>query len=361
MTNGGGQGAAAPWPSPQIDTLMTLERLQKFLSRAGVASRRQAESLILEGKVKVNGRVVTELGVKIDPEKDRVQVEGKRVQLPSAPVTFMLHKPSGFVSTTRDPQGRRTVMDLAPQEHGRLYPVPGPALEKLARGIELDGRPVSTEVRLIKSGSGKTILEITVWEGRYHLIKRLLEDVGYPVLKLKRIAFGPLRLGRLARGVCRPLTRQEQVNLQVTVGRKYLRIKTMGKTPSKKPVKQPEPLETRQRRRKRQSRKKIRQRHVQLMPPGHEIVAHFVGRQDGKDGHCERNPPVYLPGVLKKIHPGLKGPGRHGGEHREQKKRDMQKNPGGPWSSQHHRRLAHRRPSLGMVRSYLRHTKSPEK
>jgi 23S rRNA pseudouridine2605 synthase len=292
MTNGGGQGAAAPWPSPQIDTLMTLERLQKFLSRAGVASRRQAESLILEGKVKVNGRVVTELGVKIDPEKDRVQVEGKRVQLPSAPVTFMLHKPSGFVSTTRDPQGRRTVMDLAPQEHGRLYPVgrldydatglmlltndgelaqrlthpryqvprtyrvtvagemPGPALEKLARGIELDGRPVSTEVRLIKSGSGKTILEITVWEGRYHLIKRLLEDVGYPVLKLKRIAFGPLRLGRLARGVCRPLTRQEQVNLQVTVGRKYLRIKTMGKTPSKKPVKQPEPLETRQRRRR---------------------------------------------------------------------------------------------------------------
>ncbi|MEJ2091854.1 MAG: pseudouridine synthase [Syntrophobacterales bacterium] len=271
---------------------MTLERLQKFLSRAGVASRRQAESLILEGKVKVNGRVVTELGVKIDPEKDRVQVEGKRVQLPSAPVTFMLHKPSGFVSTTRDPQGRRTVMDLAPQEHGRLYPVgrldydatglmlltndgelaqrlthpryqvprtyrvtvagemPGPALEKLARGIELDGRPVSTEVRLIKSGSGKTILEITVWEGRYHLIKRLLEDVGYPVLKLKRIAFGPLRLGRLARGVCRPLTRQEQVNLQVTVGRKYLRIKTMGKTPSKKPVKQPEPLETRQRRRR---------------------------------------------------------------------------------------------------------------
>jgi 23S rRNA pseudouridine2605 synthase len=265
---------------------MTLERLPKFLSRAGVASRRQAEGLILEGKVKVNGRVVTELGVKIDPDKDRVQVEGKRVRLPSAPVTFMLHKPYGYVSTTEDPQGRRTVMDLGPLEYGRLYPVgrldydatglmlitndgelaqrlthpryqvprtyrvtvsgemPATALQKLASGIELDGRPVSTEVRMIKSGSGKSVLEITVWEGRYHLIKRLLEDVGHPVLKLKRIAFGPLRLGRLARGVCRPLTRQEQVNLQVTVGRKYLKARTAGKAPAPPPVKQPEPLET---------------------------------------------------------------------------------------------------------------------
>src|SRR3974377_863258 len=249
---------------------MTLERLQKFLSRAGVVSRRAAEDLILEGKVTVNGRVGTELGVKVDPDKDRVQVEGKKVGLPPPPVTFMLHKPYGCVSTTRDPQGRRTVMDLAPRDHGRLYPLgrldydaPGlmlltndgelaqrlthpryqvprtyrvttvgemddTALEKLAGGIELDGRPVSTEVKLLKKGSGKTILEITVWEGRYHLIKRLLEGVGYTVLKLKRMAFGPLRLGRLVRGACRPLTRQEQVNLQLTVGHKYLKTKTLG-------------------------------------------------------------------------------------------------------------------------------------
>ena len=249
---------------------MTLERIQKFLSRAGVVSRRAAEDLILEGKVTVNGRVVTELGVKVDPDKDRVQVEGKRVGLPPPPVTFMLHKPYGCVSTTRDPQGRRTVMDLAPRDHGRLYPIgrldydatglmlltndgelaqrlthpryqvprtyrltavgemDDAALEKLAGGIELDGRPVSTEVKLLKKGSGKTILEITVWEGRYHLIKRLLEGVGYTVLKLKRMAFGPLRLGRLVRGACRPLTRQEQVNLQLTVGHKYLKTKTLG-------------------------------------------------------------------------------------------------------------------------------------
>jgi pseudouridine synthase len=250
---------------------MTLERLQKFLSRAGVASRRQAEELIRDGKVKVNGRVATELGVKIDPDKDRVQVEGKRVGLPPPPVTFMLHKPYGCVSTTRDPQGRRTVMDFAPREYGRLYPVGRldydatglmlltndgelaqrlthpryqvprtyrvtvegevheKALERLAGGIAVDGRPVSTEVKLLKTGSGKTILEITVWEGRYHLIKRLLEDVGHPGLKLKRMAFGPLRLGRLARGACRPLTRQEQVNLQVTVGHKYLKTRPPGK------------------------------------------------------------------------------------------------------------------------------------
>jgi len=263
---------------------MTLERLQKFLSRAGVASRRQAEGLILEGKVKVNGQVVTELGVKVDPDKDRVQVEGKRVRLPSALVTFMLHKPYGCVSTTEDPQGRRTVMDLAPREYGgRLFPVGRldydatglmlltndgelaqrlthpryqvprtyrvtvagemgkETLEKLAGGIELEGRPVSTEVRLLKSGSGRTILELTVWEGRYHLIKRLLEDVGHPVMKLKRIALGPLRLGRLARGACRPLSRQEQVNLQATVGRKYLKTKTTGQPPEKKPIKKEEP------------------------------------------------------------------------------------------------------------------------
>ncbi len=265
---------------------MTLERLHKFLSRAGVASRRQAEEMIREGKVKVNGRVVAELGVKIDPDKDRVQVEGKRIGLPPPPVTFILHKPYGCVSTTHDPEGRRTVMDFAPRDCGRLYPVgrldydatglmlltndgdlaqrlthpryevprtyrvtvegevAQPALERLAGGIDLEGRPVSTQVKLLKTGSGKTILEITVWEGRYHLIKRLLEGVGHPVLKIKRMAFGPLRLGRLPRGTCRPLTRQEQVNLEVTVGHKYLKSKSAGKPPYKEIAREPAPPAT---------------------------------------------------------------------------------------------------------------------
>ena len=202
---------------------MTLERLQKYLSRAGVASRRQAEGLIQAGKVKVNGQVVTEMGVKVDPDKDLVQVEGRRVRLPGATVTLMLHKPHGYVSTTHDPEGRRTVMDLAPKEYGRLYPVGRldydatglmlltndgelsqrlthpryqvprtyrvtaagemgeGALQQLSAGIELDDRPVSTEVTLLKRGNNKTIVEITVWEGRYHLIKRLLESVNHPV------------------------------------------------------------------------------------------------------------------------------------------------------------------------------------
>jgi len=264
---------------------MTIERIQKFLSRAGVTSRRKAEELILGGKVKVNGRVVTELGMKIDPDKDRVQVEGKTVGLPPTPVTFMLHKPYGCVSTTSDPEGRRTVMDFAPRDCGRLYPVgrldydatglmlltndgelaqrlthpryqvprtyrvtvEGEVDEKtlmqLGGGIELDGRPVSTEVRLLKKGSGRAILEITVWEGRYHLIKRLLEGVGCSVMKLKRIAFGPLRLGKLPRGACRPLTRQEQVNLQVTVGHKYLKTKLPSNPPLQETAPQPEPPE----------------------------------------------------------------------------------------------------------------------
>jgi len=234
---------------------MALERLQKFLSRSGVASRRQAELWIQEGKVRVNGQVVTELGVKIDPERDRVQVEGRRVR-PVTPVVVMVHKPSGYVSTTKDPQGRRVVTDLAPKQYGRLYPVgrldydatglmlltndgalaqrlmhpryqvprtyrvtvagqmAQEALRRLAGGIKLNGRDVPTAVALIKSQADKTVLELTVWEGRYHLIKRLLEKVGHPVLKLKRIAFGPLHLGRLAQGACRALTKRELTALQ---------------------------------------------------------------------------------------------------------------------------------------------------
>jgi 23S rRNA pseudouridine2605 synthase len=234
---------------------MTIERLQKFLARAGVASRRQAETLITAGKVRVNGQVVTELGVKIDPERDKVQVEGKRVR-PATLVTLVVNKPSGYVSTTRDPQGRRVITDLVGKTYGRLYPVgrldydatglmiltndgemaehlmhpryqvprtyrvtvagqvPREAAERLAAGLELDGRAVPTGVVLVKQETDKTVLELTVWEGRYHLVKRLMEKVGYPVLRLKRIAFGPLRLEGLARGGYRPLTKQELAQLQ---------------------------------------------------------------------------------------------------------------------------------------------------
>jgi len=229
---------------------MPLERLQKFLSRAGVASRRAAEEWIQAGRVTVNGRLVRELGVKIDPERDVVKADGRRVRLEPL-VTVMLHKPYGYVSTTKDPQGRRVVTELLGEKGPRLYPVGRldydatglllltndgelalrlthpryqvprtyrvtvagevnrETLGLLADGVAVDNRVVPAAVQVRKEEAGKTVLEITVWEGRYHLLKRLLAQVGHPVLKLKRIAFGPLRLGRLPRGAYRILASQE--------------------------------------------------------------------------------------------------------------------------------------------------------
>ncbi len=239
---------------------MSVERLQKFLSRAGVASRRAAEELIKAGRVLVNGQVVRELGVKIDPAKDAVKVDGRRVR-PEPLVTVMLHKPYGYISTTKDPQGRRVVTDLLGVKGPRLYPVgrldydatglllltndgelaqrlthpryqvprtyrvtvtgevSRETLKRLAGGVVVADREVAAAVQVRKAEAEKTVLEITVWEGRYHLIKRLLEEVGHPVLKLKRIAYGPLRLGRLPRGAHRLLTPAEMAALQAGVER----------------------------------------------------------------------------------------------------------------------------------------------
>ncbi|MEW6658286.1 MAG: pseudouridine synthase [Thermodesulfobacteriota bacterium] len=239
---------------------MPSERLQKYLSRAGVASRRAGEEMIKAGRVAVNGQVVRELGCKIDPEKDVVKVDGRRVR-PEALVTVMLHKPYGYISTTKDPQGRRVVTDLLGEGSPRLYPVgrldydatglllltndgelaqrlthpryqvprtyrvtvagevSRETLRLLARGAEVAGRAVPAEVGVRKRETEKTVLEITVWEGRYHLIKRLLSQVGHPVLKLKRIAYGPLKLGRLPRGGHRFLSPAELAALQAGAGR----------------------------------------------------------------------------------------------------------------------------------------------
>lgn len=241
---------------------MPLERLQKFLAQAGVASRRTAEEWIRQGRVSVNGQVVVELGVKVDPARDVVRLDGQRVRPAAASVTVMLHKPSGYVSTMKDPQGRRVVTELLHGAPGRLYPVgrldydatglllltndgalahrlmhpryrvprtyrvtvagevERRTIVRLIAGVELDGRVVPTAVQVQKREPDKTVLEITVWEGRYHLIKRLLEHVGHPVEKLKRIALGPLRLGRLPRGTYRLLTPQEMAALKGEVGLK---------------------------------------------------------------------------------------------------------------------------------------------
>jgi 23S rRNA pseudouridine2605 synthase len=237
-----------------------MERLHKFLSRAGVASRRLAEDWIRAGRVAVNGRIVTEMGVKIDADLDQVQVDGHLVRPPAAPVTVMLHKPYGYISSTHDPQGRRVVTDLLRDTFKeRLYPVgrldydatglllltndgdlayrlthPGyqvpriyrvtvagevspETLGRLAEGTKVGDRTVTALVEVMKRETGKTVLELVLREGRYHVVKRLLLHVGHPVLKLKRVAFGPLHLGTLPRGDFRMLTREEIEALKTKV------------------------------------------------------------------------------------------------------------------------------------------------
>jgi 23S rRNA pseudouridine2605 synthase len=223
------------------------ERLQKLLARAGFASRRGAEALMQEGRVSVNGVVVRELGTKADPARDDVRVDGVRVKTAGEPVYIALNKPRGVVTTRRDPSGRPTVMDLVPGVAG-LFPVgrldltseglilltndgvfaervahprfevprvyqakvrgiPGPeTLARLRKGIRVEGDLLMVdEVRLV-AVDRHAWLEVTLHEGKHHEVKRLLGAVGHPVSKLRRVAFGPITLGRLAPGQHRALT-----------------------------------------------------------------------------------------------------------------------------------------------------------
>jgi pseudouridine synthase len=226
------------------------ERLQKILARAGVASRRSAERAITEGRVSVNGEVVTELGSKADAAADDIRVDGKQLRPATAPAYFLLNKPKGVVSTRRDPEGRTTVMDLVPRVAG-LFPVgrldvtteglilltndgafaeqvshpryevarvyqakvrgvpDAAALERLRKGLRLDGELLAFDrVRVISSDKHAWI-EVQLHEGKHHEVKRLLEAVGHPVSKLKRVGIGPLTDRGLKPGSFRSLTPQE--------------------------------------------------------------------------------------------------------------------------------------------------------
>lgn len=218
------------------------ERLQKILSRAGVASRREAERMLADGRVMVNGAVITEPGTKADPGKDAIRIDGKRLQrLAPATVTIALHKPRGVVSTRSDPEGRPTVVDLVRGVPGRLYPVgrldynaeglllltndgdlayallrPGgaertyrvkvrgepsqEALSRLRKGIVLDGRrTLPARVRKIHTKLN-TWLEIGLHEGKKNQIIRMCQAIGHPVSRLRRVKIGPIALGTLPRG-----------------------------------------------------------------------------------------------------------------------------------------------------------------
>ena len=218
---------------------MAEQRIQKVLSDQGVCSRRAAEKLIDEGRVKVNGHPVT-LGDKMDPDFDKVSIDGKSVRIVrKRQYTYlMLNKPRGYITTASDERGRKTVMDLLTGVDRRVYPIG--RLDKDSEGLLLltdDGafanllthpsggvgklyrvtvRPRATEEQVVKMSSGvvldepgRTVLEITLHEGRNRQIRRMCEAVGLEVIRLKRSAEGPVKLGMLQPGEYRELKKSE--------------------------------------------------------------------------------------------------------------------------------------------------------
>jgi 23S rRNA pseudouridine2605 synthase len=236
---------------------MELERLQKIIAHAGFASRREAETMIREGRVTVNGRVVTELGSRADAARDHVKVDGKLITHAEEHRYILLYKPKEVMTTVQDPQGRKTVIDLVRGIRERIYPVgrldfhseglivltndgdlafkvshprhgsvktyhvkvrgvPEQRLvEKLERGITIDGkRTLPCEIAQMKTtGSnedgGNSWYEVKLREGRTQQIRKMFKAVGHPVTKLRRVAIGPISDPKLTPGDWRELTKQE--------------------------------------------------------------------------------------------------------------------------------------------------------
>ncbi len=227
------------------------ERLQKLIAAAGLASRREAERWISAGRVTVNGRVAT-LGEQADPERDRIAVDGRPLRSEQQKITLMLNKPVGYVTTARDPQGRKVVRELVRDVPVRLFPVgrldvnteglllltndgelaarlshPRHQVAKtylvrirgrltdderrrLEQGLELeDGPTAPARVEKVRSSGSHTWLEMTITEGRNRQVRRMCEAVGHPVSRLKRIRVGFLDLGELRCGQYRLLTSAE--------------------------------------------------------------------------------------------------------------------------------------------------------
>ncbi len=240
---------------------MGLERIQKILSSAGICSRREAEELILEGRVKVNGRVVTELGAKADTDEDVIKVGSKVIRPEARKLYLVLNKPKGFISTLSDPQGRRTVIDLLGKLGHRVYPVgrldydseglllltndgefanlimhpskevdktyevkvdgvmTDADLAKLASGVKLkDGMTAPARVKKLKLTRANSWVEITIHEGRTRQVRRMCDAVGHPVLKLRRTKIGPVDLRGVASGKYRELTTREVKALEKAAG-----------------------------------------------------------------------------------------------------------------------------------------------
>ncbi len=230
-------------------------RLQKHLAECGIASRRKAEELIEQGKVRVNGRVA-HIGDKVDPKRDKVSVRGKNVVAVNEKVYIMLHKPRGFVTTVKDELDRKCVMELVKDVKARVYPVgrldkdsegllfltndgefanrlthpsshvnktyrvtvsgevTDEMLDRLCSGIELDGsKTLPCDVFVIERKSDRTVVNFIISEGRNRQIRRMCEAVGLKVLRLKRTEIAGVKLGMLPQGSWRDLNEREMTRL----------------------------------------------------------------------------------------------------------------------------------------------------
>lgn len=248
-----------------------MERLQKVIAKAGIASRRHAEKLILEGEVQVNGAVVTTLGTQVDSTKDHIKVGGKRIKLEPHKIYLLLNKPRGYITSVKDPQGRPTVMDLIPDVGARVYPVgrldydteglllltndgdfaqelthpshgvektywvkvrgriPDEKMDKVAKGgISLaGGKSAPCKISFIRETNENSWVEIVLHEGKKRQIRMMMVKIGHPVVKLKRVGYAFLKVGDLPLGACRSLSPDE--------------VRRFQRLSSKKPVEAPGP------------------------------------------------------------------------------------------------------------------------
>ena len=229
----------------------SFERLQKVLASAGVASRRHCEEYIRDGRVTIDGKTVTELGIKVDAQAQKVCVDGERIKFQKKQY-FLVNKPVGVVCTNSDPQGRPRVIDLLPPWHGRLFTVGrldetsegllivtndgelahalahpkfqvervyrciiagipnDETFETLRQGLHFtEGKFRVRDIRRVKTSGKSTLVEVILTEGQNREVRRLFARVGHKVLKLRRTAFGPLKLGELEPAAYRPLTSSE--------------------------------------------------------------------------------------------------------------------------------------------------------
>jgi len=232
---------------------VTVQRLQKTLAQAGIASRRKSEEIISAGRVRVNGKIITELGTKIDPAKDKIEVDG-RVIASEDPIVVLLNKPRGVVCTSDDPEGRETVVDLVRKLRVRLFPVgrldfatsgallltndgdlayalthpkfgvaktylvkihgqiSNSILDKWRKGVKLDDDTVTreaNEVFKIEETDGYTWIQVTITEGKNRQIRRMAESSGLLISKLKRVSFAGLTIEKLPIGKYREITSKE--------------------------------------------------------------------------------------------------------------------------------------------------------